>query len=191
MIQTILEFLSEVALRHSGDAVMAWVQFIPAALSLVSAGVGAIGEGNKRRAQRSMMNRMNAENQSMFNADYYGDYTQRADAQNIISQMRNQFDRQAKRDENTAVITGSTVEAQAAAKEGRNKAMSNLYGNFGAMGQQFKDRAKDSYMRQKMALQGMEYDELGQQAQSANNLLYSGISGLAGMDWAGMLGKGS
>jgi len=191
MIQTILEFLNDVALRHSGDAVMAWVQFIPSALSLVSAGVGAIGEGKKRREQRAMMNRWNAENESMFNADYYGDYTQRADAQDIIRQMRDQFDRQAKRDENTAVITGSTVEAQAAAKEGRNRAMSSLYGNLGAMGQRFKDRAKDRYMRQKMALQGMQYDELGQQAQSANNLLYGGLSSLAGMDWAGMLGKGS
>ena len=190
MIQTILEFLNEVALRHSRDVLMAWVQFIPAAVSALTAGYGAIQQGKKNREMRGMVNRMGAENQAMFNADYYGDYTQRADAQNIIRQMREQMDRQTKRDNNTAVITGGTVEAQAAAKEGRNRAMSNLFGNLAAHGQRFKDRAKDRYMHRKAQIDNMLYGQLAEESMSAGNLLYNGIGGLAGTDWAGILGGG-
>lgn len=36
----------------------------------------------------------------------------------------------------------------------------------------------------------MEYDELSQGAQSSNQLFQNGISGLAGTDWAGIIGAG-
>lgn len=186
----ISDFLQEISLRHSGDALMAWVQFIPAAMSLIGAGIGGYSEGQKRRAMRRKMAQMDAENKALFNADYYADYTQRADAQNIIKKMRDDFRRQSKNDENAAVVTGSTIEAQAANKAGRNRAMSNLFSNLGAMGERYKDRAKDRYLARKSQIEGMEYANLADSAQSSNNLLYNGISGLANMDWAGVLGGG-
>jgi hypothetical protein len=36
----------------------------------------------------------------------------------------------------------------------------------------------------------MEYDNMQQDAQSSNNLLYNGVKGMAGTDWAGILGGG-
>lgn len=186
----IIDFLQEISLRHSGDTVMAWVQYIPAVMSLIGAGIGGYSEGQKRRAMRRKMAQMDAENKVLFNADYYADWTQRADAQNIINKMRDDFRRQSKNDENAAVVTGSTIEAQAANKAGRNRAMSNLFSNLGAMGQRYKDGAKDRYLARKSRIEGMEYANLADSAQSSNNLLYNGISGLANMDWAGVLGGG-
>lgn len=191
MIQGIIEFLQEIALRHHGEAVMAWVQFIPAILSAGSAIYGGLSQARKNREMRGMVNKWNAENQSLFNNDYYKDYTQTQEAQNIIRQMRDMQDRQAKRDANTAVITGGTVEAQAAAKEARNRAMSNLFANLGAQGTRWKERAKDRYLHRKSQIQNMQYNQLAEQANSAGNLMYNGLSGLAGMDWAGIMGNGS
>lgn len=191
MIQTILEFLQDIATRHSGEAVMAWVQFLPAALSLGLSAYGAVNEGNQQRKLRRQRRQWSADNKALFNQDYYSDYTESAEAQDIIRRMREQQDRESKRDANTAVITGSTVEAKAAAKEGRNKAMSNLYGNLGAMGTRMKQRAKDRYLSRKHQLEDMEYDSGQQRAESANNLFSNGLGGLAGMDWAGILGGAS
>jgi hypothetical protein len=177
-------------------AVMAWVQFIPMIAGAASSLFGGIQQGRKNREMKkrsqAMFGKMNADNEALFNEDYYSDYLQRADAQNVIRQMRDQFDRQAKRDENTAVITGATPESQAAAKNARAMAMSNLFGNLGAMGQRFKDNAKERYTRRKNALQDAEYNaELGtlaRESESAGNLLYNGIGSLAGTDWASILG---
>lgn len=184
----IQDFLQQ--LFYSSDAVMAiaWAAFIPAALNLVSSGVGAINEGKKRRQMNQRLNEMKDENQAFFNQDYYGDYTQRADAQNVIRQMRDALKEQSKRDEGSAVVTGATIESQAANKEARNKAMSNLFGNLGAMGEQFKERAKNRYLARKSALEGMEYDNILQDAQSSGNLLQNGLQGLASTDWASILG---
>lgn len=189
MIQ-LFDFLQQL-FAPKGDAVTAFIQFLPAILSAGSAIYGAVSEGQMRKKMARERQKWNAENEALFNQDYYSDYTQRADAQNIIRQMRDDTQRQQKYDENKAAITGSTPEYTAAVKEARSKAMSNLYRNLGAQGAQFKERAKDRYLRQKQALQGMEYDDMSSSAESSANLMSNGLSGLAGQDWAGILGGGT
>ncbi|MFA5649534.1 MAG: hypothetical protein WC914_00110 [Proteiniphilum sp.] len=184
-MNTILSLLQEL-LASPGDVVMAWVQYIPMLASAVATGYGAVQQGKKNDEMRRKRAGWQSENKAMFDSEYLSDYTQRADAQNIIRQMRDQFDRESKRDRNTSVITGGTAEADAARKEGRNRAMSNLMGNLGAMGQRHKDRAKDRYLHRKNQLDMMEYGDLAQQAESAGNLFYNGLGSLAGTDWSGM-----
>ncbi len=163
------------------------IQFLPALAGLVSSGMGAIGEGKERAAMAAERQKWNAENEAMYNKDYYGDYTQRADTQNLIKRMRDEQKSQNKIDENTAVVTGATPETQNAAKEQRNKAMTSVFSNIAAQGSTFKDRAKDQYLNRKASLQGMEYDDMNQNAQSSNNLLYNGIKGMGATDWAGIM----
>ena len=188
MIQEILEFLQGIALRHSDAAVMAWVQFIPAVLSGVSAIYGGIKNARARNKQKREISKWNAENKSIFNNDYYKDYTQTQEAQNVIRQARNIFDQGAKRDANTAVVMGSTVEGQAAAKEARNRTMANLFANLGAQGTRYKERAKDRYLHGNSQIRAMQYGQLGQDADNASNLMYNGIQGIANSDWAGIMG---
>lgn len=164
------------------------IQFLPAIMSGASTVMGMIGEGKKRRAMAAERNKWNAENEALFNKDYYSDYTQRADSQNLIKQMRDEMKDQTKIDNNVAAVTGATPEAVNAAKEGRNKAMSSVFSTIAANGQQWKDRAKDRYLSRKQTLQGLAYDDMNQDAQSSNNLLYNGINGLASTDWAGIMG---
>lgn len=149
---------------------------------------GAIQEGKQREQMANERQKWNADNEAMYNQDYYSDYTQRADAQNVIRQMRDQMKQQNQVEQNTAAVTGASPETVNAGKEARNKAITNLYGNIAAMGADYKERAKNRYVARKQALQGMEYDTMNQNATSANNLLYNGIRGAANTDWAGILG---
>ena len=161
---------------------------LPTVTSLASTAFGMNAEANARRKMQAQTQKWNAENEALYNKDYYGDYTQRADAQNVIKQMRDETKRQDSIDKNTAVVTGATPEVQIANKDQRNRNMSNLFGSLAAQGQQFKDRAENRYQARKQALQGMEYDSTAQNAESGNNLLYNGISLAAKTDWASVLG---
>jgi len=163
---------------------------LPVIANLAKTGYGAIQEGQQREEMRKERQKWGAQNEALFNTDYYSDYTKRADPQNVIRQMKDTMKKQNEVDQNTAVVTGATPEAVNAGKERRNRAMTNVYGNIAAMGSEFKDRTKGRYLQQKSALQGMEYDNMQQDAQSSNNLLYNGAKGMAGTDWAGILGGG-
>lgn len=186
---TIIQFIVELVTRQS-DAVAAWVQFIPAALSLITSGVGAVQEGRKRREMASKMKGWNTENEAWYNKNYNQDYTQRADSQNVLRQMREEMDRQNKITANTAAISGSTNDAVLARKNQNNKTMASVFSNMAAQGARYKDNVDREYRYRKQNLQGMEYDELSQGAQSSNQLFQNGISGLAGTDWAGIIGAG-
>ena len=181
-----LEFLKEALLRDE-FAIMAWVQFIPMAVSAVQAGIGARREGQERRRMDDERARWHAENTAAFNRDFYGDFTQRSDAQNIIRQMQNEMDRQTGIERNTQAVLGTTNEAVLANKDARNRAMTNLFGNIAAQGQGFRDMVQNRHLNRKFGIQGLDYDRLGRQAQSSNNLLYNGIRGLAGTDWASVV----
>lgn len=163
------------------------IQYLPAIASLISTGVGAIQEGKQRNQMAAERQKWNAENESLFNKDYYSDYTQRADTQNLIKRMRDEMKSQNKIEQNTAAVTGATPEVQNASKEQRNKAMTSVFGNIAAQGSQFKDRAKDRYLSRRTALEGMEYDNMNQNAASSNNLMYNGIKGMGATDWASIV----
>lgn len=182
MIDFILELF-----QPKEDAMMAWVQFAPAIISGLSAIYGGISEGRKRREMAKEMDKWNAENEAWYNKEYNSDYMQRADVQNVIRQMREASDRNRKLDESKQVITGGTPQQALASQERRNRMMGNLFSNLSAQGARYKDRIQGRYLSRKHGLQGMQYDEMGNAALSANNLMYNGINGLIGTDWAGIL----
>ena len=189
MIQFILDFL----MQTKGDAIMAIfpLALIPAVASLAQTGYGMVKEGENRRRMDGERQKWNAENEALYNKDYYGDYTQRADAQAVIGQMRDQIKKQDKVEQNVAAVTGATPEVVNAGKERRNKAMTDLYSNIGANAMAYRDQAKGRYLGRKAQLQGLEYDTMDQEAQSANNVMYNGMKTLASTDWAGVVGDGS
>jgi|ERR1035437_414837 hypothetical protein len=161
---------------------------IPTVVSLASTAFGMNAEANARQQQQQQQQQWNSENETLYNKDYYSDYTKRADAANVIKQMRDEMKKQTSVDNQTAVVTGETPEAQIAKKDSRNKSMSNLFGNLAAQGQQYKDRAENRYLARKSQLEGMAYDTTAQQAESGNNLLYNGIKGMGSTNWADVLG---
>ena len=157
----------------------------PITLGLAGVGVasslfGGYKAGKERKKMSNQIKSWESENKAFYNSRALGDYTQRADAQNAIRQMREQLDRQTKRATATAAITGGTVEQTAAAKDSANKALADATSNIAAVGQQFKDRITDQYLGRKQQLQGMQYQNTAGKAASYENLMQSGLNTAAG-----------
>lgn len=139
---------------------------------------GGIKAGKQRKKMRRYLNEQDADNKAFYNANAMSDYTQRADAQNLLKQLRDNLTRQTKRSENTAVVTGATPEQQAVAKEQATKAMSDTYSNLGAMGQQWKDQITDRYLARKQDIANQRMNMMQGSAQSYENLMNNGFSAL-------------
>lgn len=153
----------------------------------ISGGLGLAGSifgGIKASRQRKKMNRylneQDAENTAQYNRDYYSDYTQRADTQNLMKQLRDNLSKNNKRAENMAVVTGATPEQQAVAKEQSNKVISDTYSNIGAMGQQWKDQVSNRYLSRRQNIANQRMGMMGQKAQSYENLMNTGLNMLGG-----------
>lgn len=189
MITIILQFIEH--LFRSDAAVMAnpllLASALPAVMGLAETGIGAYKEGKTRKEMAKKQAAWNAENEAWYNNDYYGDYTKRLDVQNVLKQMRDEMDRQSKLDQSRQAVLGTTNEANLAAMDSRNNAISDTMGNIAASGQQFKDNAQNTYRNRKMKLEELDYNTLADQAQSNNDMMYNGISGLGKMDWASIL----
>ena len=164
------------------------IQYLPMIANLAQTAFGAVKEGQQRKRMAGERQKWNAENEALYNKNYYGDYTKRADSQNAIRQMDDQMKKADKVEQNVAAVTGATPEAINASKERRNKAVTSLYSNIGANAMQYKDAAEGRYQARKAQLQGMEYDSMEQTAQSAGNVMNNGIAGLA-TDWASLMTK--
>lgn len=155
--------------------------------SAIGAGVGLVGSifgGSKAAKQRLKMrrylNEQDAENTAQYNRDYYSDYTQRADAQNLMKQLRDNLSKNNKRSDNMAVVTGATPEQQAVQKEQSNKVISDTYSNIGAMGQQWKDQVSSRYLSRKQNIADQRMGIMNQNAQSHENLMSTGLNLLGG-----------
>ena len=164
------------------------IQYLPMIANLAQTAFGAVKEGQQRKRMAGERQKWNAENEALYNKNYYGDYTKRADSQSAIRQMDDQIKKADKVEQNVAAVTGATPEAINASKERRNKAVTSLYSNIGANAMQYKDAAEGRYQARKAQLQGMEYDSMEQTAQSAGNVMNNGIAGLA-TDWASLMTK--
>lgn len=153
---------------------------IGAGLGLAGSIFGGIKAANERKKMNRYLNQQDAENTALYNKDYYSDYTQRADTQNLMKQLRDNLSKNNKRADNMAVVTGATPEQQAVAKEQSNKVISDTFSNIGAMGQQWKDQVSNRYLNRRKNLADQRMGMMGQRAQSYENLMNSGLNMMGG-----------
>jgi hypothetical protein len=174
------------ALGGAGKGAAAGASFGPwgAAIGGAVGLVGSLFGGNKAAEQRRKMSRyldkQDAENTAFYNANALSDYTQRADTQNLMKQLRDNLTKQNKTASNMAVVTGATPEQQAAAKEQSNKVISDTFSNIGAMGQQWKDRVTDKYQARRENIASQRMNMMEGNAQSYENLMNTGLNMLGG-----------
>ena len=167
---------------------------------LTGLGGALFGANRANRASRerkrinALIDRQKAENQAWYNANALGDYTQRADAQNLLRNLRENLSRQTKEAANTAVVTGATPEQQAVQKEQANRVIADTYANLGAMGQQYKDRITERYLERKYAIEnvqaGMMKDDLNNDLKNYSTLFNNslGLLGNSAVAFADSLG---
>lgn len=128
-------------------------------LSVIGAGLGvaggiagAFGAANAMRKYDDSVNRMAADNENWFNKEYNSDYTQRADAQRMLTQVKDFAKNRVRQAEGQAAISGATPEAEALAKKDASDAVADATGNIAAAGAQYKQGVMDKYLTQKSNL---------------------------------------
>ena len=191
----------------SGDVLAAIIPLLAIA-GLAAAGAGVAGNAITRGKQKRELNKMregvaaeHAENKAWYNANALSDYTQRADSQNLLKNLRDNLKRRRDATTATAAVTGATPAAQAAAKESDARVISDTYSNLSALGQRYKDNVTDQYFRRKdmlnNRLMGLDQQNLAgydRMANSWSNLTSTGLNTAAGAfmpAYASMMTQGS
>jgi hypothetical protein len=150
-------------------------ELISGALGLGGAIYGGIKAGEEHKKMQDYLNGQNSDNEAFYNKNYYGDYTQRADTQNLMKQTRDMLKRNNEVAANTAVVTGATPDAVDAQKEQNNKVITDTMSNIAAQGQQWKDNIQNEYMNRKNLLSNMQYGDMEGAAQGYESLMGNGI----------------
>jgi hypothetical protein len=164
------------------------------AVAAISAAVGVAGTAIANKKKRQELAKMKgelegdmSENKSWYQANALSDYTGRSDVQNMFKHLRDNLKSRRKATTAAATVTGATPSAIAATKEADTKAISDVYSNVAAMGQQYKDNVTRQYFDRQNALrsqmQGLGYSAMQnhqQMADSYTNLAGTGINAAGG-----------
>jgi hypothetical protein len=176
------------------DGVQMAVLPILAIVGLAAAAAGATGTAVSQNKKRKKLTQMQQDvegdmsrNKAWYSANALSDYTQRADAQNLFKNLRDNLKRNRDVTTSTAAITGATPAAVAASKEADTKAISDVYGNVAAMGQQYKDNVTNQYFNRQawlrnamLRLGNTEMEGYQQISNAWSNLAGSGLNAAAG-----------
>lgn len=146
-------------------------------LGAIGAGLGIAGSvgsaifgGSKASKAAKQANRLieqqQKDNQAWFDRRYNEDYSQTAEAQNLMNYAREQAEKQFKRAEGAAAVAGATDESVARAKQAANEMLSETASNIAAQGTARKDAIEQQYLNTKSALTGQQVANLNQKAQN-------------------------
>ena len=146
-------------------------------LSAIGTGLGLAGSigsaifgGSKaakaaKKADR-LIEQQEKDNQAWFDRRYNEDYSQTAEAQNLLNYAREQAEKLFKRAEGAAAVTGATEESVARAKQSANDMLAQTASNIAAQGTARKDAIEQQYLNTKNSLTEKQVDNLKQKAQN-------------------------
>lgn len=146
-------------------------------LSAIGTGLGLAGSigsaifgGSKaakaaKKADR-LIEQQEKDNQAWFDRRYNEDYSQTAEAQNLMNYAREQAEKLFKRAEGAAAVTGATEESVARAKQSANDMLAQTASNIAAQGTARKDAIEQQYLNTKNSLTEKQVDNLKQKAQN-------------------------
>lgn len=143
-------------------------------LGSIGAGLGSIGSaiigGSKASKAAKQANKLleqqKTDNQAWFDRKYNEDYSQTAEAQNLMNYARKEAEKQFKRADASAAVTGATEESVARAKRGANEMLAQTASNIAALGTARKDAIEQQYLNTKNSLTQQQVGNLQQKAQN-------------------------
>lgn len=140
---------------------------------------GGIQAAKANRKLRANIRQQMDENQDWYDRNYNEDFTQRADAQRILTMTEDSIRKRNRAAAGAQAVMGGTEESVAAAKAANNAALADTASRIAAAGEQRKQQVEGQYLNRKEALQG----QLNQmQAQKAQNIAQAvqGVGAAAG-----------
>ena len=146
-------------------------------LGAIGAGLGIAGSigsaifgGSKASKAAKEANRLieqqQKDNQAWFDRRYNEDYSQTAEAQNLMNYAREQAEKQFRRAEGAAAVAGATDESVAMAKQSANEMLAQTASNIAAQGTAGKDAIEQQYQNTKNSLTQQQVANLQQKAQN-------------------------
>lgn len=136
----------------------------------VASAVGGIGSGiaGRRAARRNARILDNAEKkaQNWYDQEYYGDFTQRSDAQAALNQARKILDERYKRAAGSAAVTGATDESIAQQKEANNQVVADVTSNIAERADAYKEQVRANYENQMNAIDNARMEINNQRAKN-------------------------
>lgn len=146
-------------------------------LSGITAGIGALGSigsaiiGGKSASKAAkqankLIQGQQADNEAWYNRRYNEDYSNTAEAQNLMNYARQEAEKQFRRSEGSAAVTGATEESVARAKQSANEMIGQTASNIAAQGTARKDAIESQYLNTKNSLTQQQVANLQQKAQN-------------------------
>ena len=146
-------------------------------LGAIGAGLGIAGSvgsaifgGSKASKAANQASRLieqqQSDNQKWYDRRYNEDYSQTAEAQNLMNFARNEAEKQFRRAEGAAAVAGGTEESVARAKRDANEMLSQTASNIAAQGTARKDAIEQQYLNTKNSLTQQQIQNLQQKAQN-------------------------
>ena len=162
---------------------LAILGIISAALGVASAiGAGVKGaQSNKEiKSQQGIINKQHAEQEALFNRQYYQDMTDRTEVMDILRKMDEQENTARKRNQAQATVMGATDEAKLAMEDSLNKSRSETIANLASNASMLKDQylsdwrnRMDNYYGQQIGMSdkiaGVHKNQSDQWSQAATN----------------------
>lgn len=158
---------------------------IGGALGAAGSVLGGISKNNMLKKQIAMINEQKRENQDWYDRRYNEDSTQRADAQAMLTQTREEFRNRNRSAAGSAAVMGGTDESIAAVRAENAKAMADATSSIVQAGEQRKDGIEQQYIAKNDALNN-QLRELDGQKQGAFDLVGGAIGGAASGFASGM-----
>lgn len=128
-------------------------------MGLIGSAIGAVGSifGGIKASKAMKKAKRNIEaqrqkNQNWYDRRYNEDYTQRADAQRILTQTEESIKNRNKQAAGMQAVMGGTDESVAAAKEANNKALADTTSQIAADAEARKDNIEATYLQNDNAL---------------------------------------
>jgi hypothetical protein len=152
---------------------------IGAGVSAAGTIFGMIKQGQAQKRLNRMIQRQAEDNKQMFNSDYYKDFFDSEQARSVIKTLNDRLDKDNKKADNTAVVTGSTPEATIAVKEKNQNVFSDSVNKLGGYATQYKQNIKNGYMNRKMGYDTQINNMQSQVANSWGNFASNAMKGVS------------
>ena len=134
--------------------------------SIGSAIFGGSAASKAAKQANKLIQQQQRDNQAWYDRRYNEDYSQTAEAQNLMNYAREQAEKQFRRAEGAAAVTGATEESVARAKRDANEMLSQTASNIAAQGTARKDAIEQQYLNTKNGLTQQQVQNLQQKAQN-------------------------
>lgn len=150
-------------------------------LNLGGSIAGGIASSRANKKANNMLQQQKERNQAWYDRNYNQDFTQRADAQNIINSTREMLQERSQRSAATNAVMGGTDEALAMEKEAQNKAVAQVTSNIAAQADNHKDRIEQAYMNADSSITQQQIGNQQQKAQNISQAVSGASAGAAGI----------